>query len=71
VAIKKKIDEVYINFALSLDLVKDIIISSKDNIPFCDLSLLRTCSTDALNTKYKQLSTVKTSAFLYQKINDQ
>lgn len=71
IAIKKKIDEVYIHFALSLDLVKDTIISSKDNIIFCDLTLLRTCSIDALNTKYKQLSTVKTTAFLYQKTNDQ
>jgi hypothetical protein len=66
---KRKIDEVFINLALCLDILKETIVASKDNYPYCDLLMVRTCTTEATSSKYKlpSIGMVKSANFMREK----
>ena len=64
---RKKIDEIYIYLCLSIDAIKESFVKSMDNINYCDLMLIRTCSTEALSSKYKLTSTLRTNSFIQEK----
>lgn len=61
---RRKIDEVYIFFCLSIDLIKDTIIKGKEDMSMCNLLLARNCSPNAVSIKYRQINNVKSSAYM-------
>lgn len=64
---KRKIDEIHIYFTLCIELLKDTIQANKENPLICDLMLVRNCSFDAINNKYKVASSVKTLLFMQKR----
>lgn len=50
--------------ALSIDLIKDGIIHSKNDLSVNNLLLVRNCTPNTTSAKYRQVSTVKCALFI-------
>ena len=61
---RRKIDEVYIFLALSVDAIKDMIINGKGDNSVSNLLLVRHCSPNTVSSKYRHIASVDSSAFM-------
>lgn len=61
---RRKIDEVAMFLVLSVDVIKDTIINGKNNHLAHNLLLVRHCSPNSISYKYRQLTSVNSSAFM-------
>ena len=61
---RKKIDELYIFFTLSLDVIKEQIVKEKYSNKYHNLLFVRLCTPNSTSGKYRQAASVKSSFFI-------